>query len=390
MRVAIVGSYPLDNSRIEGGVQSAFVYLVNGLRQIDELNLHILTFGGRSLQQPERLLQEGLTIHLLPPFPRFELAKNFRTYQAVLNRELAQIRPDVVHAQDATDHAYVALRSGYPAVVTVHGVRREDGKYVGSWRVRLRNAIYSLLIERSIMRNTRHLIAISRYVTTYYAKLLRPDVQVYHVPNAIDAAFFELTKNATGTEAGASPTILFAGRVIPRKRPLDLVQAFARIAPQVPSAQLRIAGEYNSEKEYAGAIRQVIQNAGLAGRVHLLGPLPEAEVLAEFAACDVLVLPSAQETTPMVIAQAMAAAKPVVATPVGGVAEMVSDGETGCLVNVGDIDGLANALLCLLQDRLLRARLGQAAYQFAAENYRADAVARRTYDVYQKIAGVRR
>lgn len=390
MRVAIVGSYPLDSSRIEGGVQSAFAYLVNGLRQIDDLDLHILTFGGRSLRQPDRLEQEGVTIHLLPPFPRFELAKNFRTYQAAFNRELVQIRPDVVHAQDATDHAYVALRSGYPAVITVHGVRREDGKYVGSWRVRLRNAIYSLLIERSIMRNTRHLIAISRYVTAYYSKLVRPDVQVYHVPNAIDATFFELANKANGAEAAASSTILFAGRVIPRKRALDLVQAFARIASQAPSAQLRIAGEYSSEKEYAGTICQVIQNAGLAGRVHLLGPLSEAEVLAEFAACDVLALPSAQETTPMVIAQAMAAAKPVVATPVGGVAEMVSDGETGCLVNVGDIDGLANALLCLLQDRSLRARLGRAAYQFAAENYRADAVARRTFDVYQKIAGVKR
>jgi glycosyltransferase involved in cell wall biosynthesis len=385
-----VGSFPLDSSRIEGGVQSAFAYLVNGLRQIDGLNLHLLTFGAYSLQQPERLEQQGVTVHLLPRFPRFEMAKNFRTYQAVLNRELAQIRPDVVHAQDATDHAYVALRSGYPAVVTVHGVRREDGKYVGSWRVRLRNALYSLLIERSIMRNTRHLIAISRYVTAYYAKLLRPDVQVYHVPNAIDATFFKLAKNANGAETAASPTILFAGRVIPRKRALDLVQAFARIAPQVPSAQLRIAGEYSSEKEYAGAIRQAIQNAGLAGRVHLLGPLPEADVLAEFAACDVLALPSAQETTPMVIAQAMAAGKPVVATSVGGVTEMVKDGETGCLVNVGDIDGLANALLCLLQDRSLRAKLGRAASQFAAENYRADAVAGRTYEVYQKIAGVRR
>jgi glycosyltransferase involved in cell wall biosynthesis len=389
VRVAIVGSYPLDSSRVEGGVQSAFAYLVNGLRQIDDLKLHILTFGGRSLRQSDRLEQGGITFHLLPRFPRFELAKNFRTYQAVLNQELAQVRPDVVHAQDATDHAYVALRSGYPAVVTVHGVRREDGKYVGSWRVRLRNALYSMLIERSIMRNTRHLIAISRYVTAYYAKLLRPDVQVYHVPNAIDAAFFDLAKNANGAGT-ASPTILFAGRVIPRKRALDLVQAFARLAPQAPSAQLRIAGEYSSEKEYAAAVRQVIQNANLAGRVHLLGPLPETEVLAEFAACDVLALPSAQETTPMVIAQAMAAGKPVVATPVGGVAEMVSDGETGRLVQVGDIDGLANALLCLLQNPSLRATLGRAAYQFAAENYRADAVAQRTYDVYQKIAGVRR
>jgi len=272
-------------------------------------------------------------------------------------------------------------------VVTVHGVRREDGKYVGSWRVRLRNYVYSLLIERSIMRKTRHLIAISRYVTTYYTKLLRPNVQVYYVPNAIDASFFDLAKSTNGSD---SQTILFAGRVIPRKRVLDLVQAFAKIAQQAPGAQLRIAGEYNSEREYAEAIRNFNQTANLEDRVHLLGPLAEADILNEFAACDLLALPSAQETTPMVIAQAMAAGKPVVATPVGGVAEMVCDGETGFLVQVGDIDGLAGALRRLLENPSLRMAVGQASYKFANKNYRASAVARRTYDVYQKIAGVGR
>ncbi len=88
----------------------------------------------------------------------------------------------------------------------------------------------------------------------------------------------------------------------------------------------------------------------------------------------------------MVIAQAMAASKPVVATPVGGVAEMVSDGETGFLVDVGDVNALANALLRLLRDPSLRARIGQSGHEFAVENYRADTVARRTYDVYQKVA----
>ena len=88
----------------------------------------------------------------------------------------------------------------------------------------------------------------------------------------------------------------------------------------------------------------------------------------------------------MVIAQAMAAGKPVVATPVGGVAEMVSDGETGFLVDVGDVNALANALLRLLRDPSLRVRIGQSGRNFAIENYHADTVARRTYAVYQKVA----
>jgi glycosyltransferase involved in cell wall biosynthesis len=154
----------------------------------------------------------------------------------------------------------------------------------------------------------------------------------------------------------------------------------------MPLAQLRIAGECSSERAYVESIRAFIQAANLTDRVHLLGALPEAALLREFAGCDLLALPSVQETTPMVIAQAMAAGKPVVATPVGGVDEMVSNGETGFLINVGDIDGLTNALLRLLREPSLRARMGQAGQRFAVTNYRANTVAKRTYEVYQKVA----
>lgn len=384
MRVALIGNYPLDSTRIHGGVQAAFAYLVKGLCQIEDLQVHILTLGGHNLSGQGQVKQNGATLHLLPGLPRFELARNYRTYQSYVNHRLAQIQPGVVHAQDATEHAYVALRSGYPTVITVHGIRREDSKHVSSFVRRARNRVYNLLIERYNLRHTRRLIAISRYVTDYFSSLLRPDVQVYYVPNAIDGNFFELANTSDGR------TLLFAGRVIPRKRVLDLIRAFARIARQVPLAQLRIAGECSSEPSYVESVRRFIQKANLEDCVHLLGALSEETVLHEFAGCDVLALPSAQETAPMVIAQAMAAGKPVVATRVGGVAEMVSDGETGFLVEVGDIDGLADALLRLLRDPPLRARMGQSGRKFAVENYHANTVAKHTYDVYRKIAATGR
>ena len=379
IRVALVGDYPLDASRIWGGVQSAFIYLVNGLRRIPNLDVHVVTLAPSASNGALRIEQEGLTIHLLPPFPRFELARNFRTYQARFDATLAELRPDVVHAQGATDHAYVALRSRYPAVITVHGVQSEDSKHQGALRLRARKWLYGLLIERRNLSRTRHLIAISRYVSDYFSRLLRRDIQVYYIPNAIDGSFFDVADASDGN------TILFAGRVVTRKRPLDLVQAFARIAGRVPTAQLRLAGECHTEASYAESVRAFVQQTGLADRVHLLGGLSEEAVLREFGACDVLALPSAQETTPMVIAQAMAGGKPIVATRVGGVPGMVAHSQSGFLVDVGDVDGLADAMLRLLQDPALRRRMGQAARQTAVEEYHATSVARRTFDVYQKM-----
>ncbi len=379
MRVVLVGDYPLNSSEIWGGEQAAFSYLVKALCQIDDLDVHILKLANSAAAERRQKKQDGATLHLLPPLPRFELARRFKTYQSYANAALAEIQPDLVHAQGAIHHAYVALGSGYPTVITVHGVQREDSKYQSSFYLRTRKWLVSLLIERYCLRHTRHLIAISHYVTTYFASQLKPDVQVYYVPNAIDGSFFNLDDASNGR------TILFAGRIIQRKRVLDLVRAFARVIEQLPSAQLRLAGEYSSETAYSDSIRDLIRSANLEECVHLLGPLPEDAVLREFASCDALALPSAQETTPMVIAQAMAAGKPVVATPVGGVPEMVKDTETGFLIEVGDADGLVDAMLRLLNDPPLRAQLGKAGRQFAVENYRADNVAKRTYDVYRKI-----
>jgi glycosyltransferase involved in cell wall biosynthesis len=384
MRVAIIGSYPKDSSHLKGGVQAAFAYLVRGLQQHDDLQLHIITRWRDSHSGVSEIERDGAVVHLMPPVPRFDWIRGYPTYQSQLNELLARIQPQLVHAQGSDYHGYVAARSRCPAVITVHGILREDTKHSGNRIARLRAQAHALIFERYTLSHVHHLIAISRYVTTYFSSLLQAEAQVYHIPNAIDESYFTLEDVSDGS------TILFAGRVCQRKRPLDLVKAFGQIAQRLPKVQLRIAGELESAPAYVEEIHAVIRETGLDDRVHLLGSLPEQAILREFAACDVLALPSIQETTPMVIAQAMAAGKAVVATPVGGVPEMVHDGDTGFLIPVGDVDGLASALLRLLQDPALCARIGQAGRQFAQENYQMASVAKRTYDVYRSITATRR
>lgn len=380
IRVAMLGPYPMDGMRVQGGVQAAFTYLVKGLARSNELDLHVLTLKPGTYTGPKVIERENYRIHLLPVYPRFERVRNYRTYQSLLDAELAPIQPDLIHAQDAASDALVALRSGYPAVITVHGIRWEDGKHYSSLNKRMRVYFDSFFTERYAIQNTHHLIAISHYVTSYFEKLMRPDVSVYYVPNAIDESFFHLSRSENGQN------ILFAGRVIPRKRVMDLVRSFAQVHSQAPSARLRIAGEITTEPEYVAAIRQWVHQSDLDRYVDFLGPLSEASIFHEFESCSVLVLPSAQETAPMVIAQAMAARVPVVATRVGGVGEMLGENsERGLLVKVGDIDGLASAQLRLLRDPELRAELGQKGRVFAEENYHIDSVARRTLEVYRQI-----
>ena len=380
MRVALVGTYPLDRTQIHGGVQSAFAYLVDGLCQRDGLEIHVITTHEDNLERQE-FVQNGALLHVLPPLRRFSLLTSYRAFRRALHDELARIKPDVVHAQEETYYGYACLKSGYPTVITLgHGIRHEDAKHTENWKGRLREEIFYLLIERYCLRHARYLIALSQYVTDYYKSVISPDAQIYHIANAVNEKFFNLMDSSDGK------TILFAGRVMHLKRVLNLVQAVAEISQHMPNVQLRIAGECQSEPKYLAKIRAFIREAGLDEQVHLLGQLSEQDILTEFAGCTLLALPSVQESSPMVIEQAMAAGKPVVATAVGGVPDMVEDGRTGFLVNVDDVVGLAAAIRKLLQQPELRGRMGRAGKEKALQNFNEAIVARRTYEVYRQMA----
>ena len=82
--------------------------------------------------------------------------------------------------------------------------------------------------------------------------------------------------------------VLFAGRVIPRKRVMELVHAFAQVHSQIPSARLRIAGEISTEPAYVESIRKWVHESHLDEHVRFLGPLPEESILREFAGCSLL------------------------------------------------------------------------------------------------------
>ncbi len=151
--------------------------------------------------------------------------------------------------------------------------------------------------------------------------------------------------------AGDGPVVGFVGRLEPRKAPLDLVAAVPAIRQVMPAARVIIVGDqpYGADEDYA---EQVKTSPGIE---HIGWVDDGAAIMSHF---DVLVLPSLQEPFGTVLSEAMAAGTPVVATRVGGLAEVVVDGKTGRLVEPGRPDELAAAILDVLDNR---AEMGAAA-----------------------------
>lgn len=156
------------------------------------------------------------------------------------------------------------------------------------------------------------------------------------------------------------------GHFAPLKGQEDLVRAAARVLAAAPSARFLLVGGaiYPAWRDYRDRILSLISELGLSGRVACPGPKDDLQDL--LAALDIFVLPSRSEGFGRGNLEAMAAGLPVVSTAVGGVPEVVADGETGFLVPPRDPDALASAILQLVRDDGLRKRMGAAGRARAA------------------------
>jgi glycosyltransferase involved in cell wall biosynthesis len=176
------------------------------------------------------------------------------------------------------------------------------------------------------------------------------------------------------------PLVGEVARLCDVKGQRELIAALA----EVPDARLVLVGD---DLEQGGAFRDALEReagrAGVRDRVVFTGPRPDARAL--IGELDVLALPSWTEGLPLVVLEAMASARPVVATPVGGTPELVEDGETGLLVPPRDPGALAAALRRLLADADLRRRLGEAGERRVRERFSLDAMTGRVLAIYDEI-----
>jgi glycosyltransferase involved in cell wall biosynthesis len=174
------------------------------------------------------------------------------------------------------------------------------------------------------------------------------------------------------------------GRFSEQKGQLVLIAAMARLREIGVDAVLHLVGD----GEMRGEIEAAIAAAGLQEQVVLTGWLDETGVRAELQAATAMVMPSFAEGLPMVIMEAMAAARPVIATYIAGIPELVHNGDTGWLVPAGDAHALADAVADLAETPVARLReMGQAGRARALARHDAAAEARKLLRLMEQAVG---
>jgi len=180
----------------------------------------------------------------------------------------------------------------------------------------------------------------------------------------------------------STPTIVFAGRLVPEKGVDALVRAFARVVPRIPGARLLLAGD-GPERE---RIQELIDELKLSTHVALLGHLPAAEMERHFAAAWVQAVPSRwAEPFGLTAVEAMMRGTAVVASASGGLAEIVRDSETGFLVQPDNVDALASALLKILGDRDMAERMGMNGREVALTHFSQATFVNNLLRLYEEI-----
>lgn len=361
-----------------GGIEAVMTALAGELARRDEVDLHVLAV--RRDGGPDATLQrDGATVHLLraaAPLP-FVLRVT-ELDPARIAAMLRRLRPDIVHAHAIDAPLLGALRTGIPTVGVVHGIAALEVRLAlrTAWdRVRL---LQMERLERACLSRLRYLAACSPFVLEEYRALLRPDLVSEPIENPVLDPYF------TVPDMTPTKSVLFMGGVTPLKGVDVLVDAFAQIAARHPAARLRIGGTL-FDAPFAEKLRVTLAAQGLSDRVALLGYLSDEQVLAEYARCQVLALPSLRETLPVVVQQAMAAGRAVVSTRVGGIPGLVAEGRTGYLAPPGDAAALAAALDRILGDDAHAAALGAAARQEAEARFRLRGVVDRTLAFYRRV-----
>jgi glycosyltransferase involved in cell wall biosynthesis len=359
-------SLHLDTARTWRGGQNQVLVTVMGLRGLGHRTMLVAHPGGELRQRAK----EGLDLIPLAPKNELDLGAAWR-----LSRLLKQLKPDVVHAHDPHGVAMAALAlsmSTQLAKPPLIASRRVDFHLRGS------------AMSRWKYRQVDCFICASEAIRKMLVADGVPAARTVTVHEGIDLERVESAPRANLHEdlflPHQAPLVGNVAALVPHKGQRHFIEAAALVVRKVPDARFVIAGE----GELRPALERQIKEHRLEKHVVLAGFRPD--VLSLHKAFDIFVMSSITEGLGTSLLDAMAAARPVVATATGGIPEVVDDGVTGFLVAPRDDRAMADAIVRLLKDGDLRQRMGLAGLKRARERFSAERMLRDTLRVYQRVA----
>ena len=397
MNIAIL-SYEYPPETGFGGIGTYSYYHARALAKLGH-RVHVFagstaagTFdSGHDGVRVTRVKREGWLHRLLQParmrrwfwfHNRIETAHAMYT---VLREALAHEAFDIVEAPECGgDAVAVSMLLDVPLAIRFHSPARLIMHLYDTPQMdrRLTGFVEQIAINRAVVRT-----ACSRFIADEARTRMGVADPIHVIPNGIDVDEFDRNADEDVAERFNIPrdatVVLFANRMEERKG----IHVVGEVAPalmrQYPHVHFVLAGR-DLFGYVADRVFPAIQQAGMAGRFHVVGGVGLREVRGLLKRCDIFLLPSLWENCPYSCIEAMTAGRPIVASDCGGVPELIDHGQNGLLAKTGAADSFVHACQELLESRDLRQRLGEAARKTVEERLTDIAVAARTTDLYRQ------
>ena len=306
-------------------------------------------------------------------YPPYSLALATTMVDVARNHEL-----DLLHVHYAVPNAVsgvlarqILAPKRLPVITTLHGTDitlvGNDPSYLATTRWGIQQSDAVTAVSHALERATREDLGVERPIEV--------------IPNFIDPGRYE---QAAATGEGArrwasedEAVLVHISNFRTVKRVPDVVEVFHRLAGE-RRVRLLLVGDGPERHKVEARCREL----GVCDRTIFLGNLPRVEEV--LVGADLFLLPSETESFGLAALEALACRVPVIATRVGGLPEVVREGETGFLLPVGDVEGMAAAAARLLDDPDLRSRFAARAREDAIERFTMERIVRRYRDLYER------
>lgn len=404
LRICLISEeYPPETGW--GGIGTYTYNLAGGLAQLGH-RVHVIS---RGWGEPSSARVQGVELHrVCVPEPSWRWGTWFinmqlpecryvalwnlavrRTIAEIIDREgLDLIEAPEYHAQGLASSLF---QGGVPVIVRLHTpsylCREVNGVSFGGSRW---DTLFTEQAERWLARRAALVTSPSRALATDVARRWRMDPDAIRViPNPIDDQLF-----CPPPSPSERPNIIFVGRLERRKGVQTLIEAMPIVHAAFPQARAILVGSDHASAPDGGSMKAHLQRCAKAsgmpeGVVQFMGAVDRSALPAIYGSAQVCVIPSLYENFPYTCLEAMACGCAVVASRVGGIPEIATDGIDGVLIEAGDAPALARAILGLLKDNSHRQRLGSRARQTVCSRFSRDATTAQTLRVYRTFLGSR-
>lgn len=339
--------------------------------------VHVLSYA-----LPSRLtfINANLFFHevVVPHYPLFE----FPPYSLALATQIVEVarhqRLDLIHVHYAVPNAVSAVLAReilapqpLKVVTTLHGT---DITLVGNDPNYLETTRFGIVQSDAVT-------AVSHALKGATVRQLGISTNIDVVPNFIVPERFEEAQAQNGANRWRiedEKLLVHISNFRPVKRVHDVVEIFCRVHSKVSSRLLLVGDGPDRPK-----VEQHARECGVFDAVTFIGSVPQVEEI--LVGADLFLLPSETESFGLAALEALSCEVPVIATAVGGLPEVVRDGENGFLFPVGDVDSMAKAAVELLQDESRRKRFGVAGREWALDQFDEDSVVQQYRRIYRRV-----